>query len=200
MTKYIVFDFDGTIVDTFKVIKNIAKIELGASENDFELLRNEGLKSLINKKKVPFWKLPKLTLKVLSKLRNKSNINLFPDITELISKLKNNYKLGIVSSNSKQNIFKTLKKYKIENLFEFVYSDSSIFGKHLVLKRMCRKYNINPEDITYVGDEDRDIVAAKKIKIKNIAVTWGFNSEERLNKVAPDFIVNTPLQILKKIS
>jgi phosphoglycolate phosphatase len=199
MVQYIVFDFDGTIADTFEVIKDIAKTEFGASESDFKLLKNKGLKGLINNKKISFWVLPKLAIKVMSRLKNKSDIGLFPKIPELLKKLKNNYKLGIVSSNSQQNILRILKKYRIENLFEFIYSSSSIFGKHLVLKRMCKKYKINPDSIIYIGDEDRDILAAKKMEIKNIAVTWGFNSEERLKKIKPDSIATTPMQIIKQI-
>jgi phosphoglycolate phosphatase len=115
----------------------------------------------------------------------------------LLYSLKSNYKIGIVSSNSKDIIIDTLKKDNIENLFEFVYSESSLFGKHLVLKKMCKKHNINPLDVIYVGDEDRDIIAAKKAGIKNIAVTWGFNSKEKLSRENPDYLVDSPMQILE---
>jgi len=200
MTKYIVFDFDGTIADTFEVVKNIAKDELGASENIFKSLKDDGIRTTMEKEGISIWKLPKMALKVKSKLREAENINLFSGIAELMNGLKNNYKLGIVSSNSEQDILKILERYNIQNLFEFIYSDSSIFGKHLVLKRMCKKYKIIPEGVIYVGDEDRDIIAAKKNNIKNIAVTWGFNSRERLSKVNPDFIVDAPLQIVNIVS
>lgn len=204
MIKYIVFDFDGTIADTFEVIKNIAineyGKEFGGDDIDFELFKNEGTKSFLKKMNVPLWKLPEMALKVTSKLSESNNINLFSGIIDLLNILKVNYKLGIVSSNSKENIIDTLKKNYIEDMFEFVYSDSSIFGKHLVLKKMCRKYKINPLDVMYVGDEDRDIVAAKKVKIKNIAVTWGFNSKDKLSRVLPDYIVDSPMQILEIIS
>ena len=119
--------------------------------------------------------------------------------SRIFKKLNEDYKLGIVSSNSEENIRIVLRRYKIENLFEFVYSSSSIFGKHLVLKRMCKKYKINPNSIIYIGDEDRDIIAAKKAKIKIIAVTWGFNSEKLLKEEKPDYLVNAPKEILEKI-
>ena len=204
MIKYIVFDFDGTLADTFEVIKNIALNEYGheygGDDIDFELFKNEGTKSFLKKMNIPLWKLPEMALRVTSKLRNSKNIKLFPGIIDVLSNLTaNNYKLGILSSNSKENIIDTLKKHHIENLFEFVYSDSSLFGKHLVLKKMCRIHNINPLDVIYIGDEDRDIVAAKKVKIKNIAVTWGFNSKEKLCKALPDYLADNPMQILEII-
>ena len=198
MIKYIVFDFDGTLADTFDIIKTIAINEYDAHDVDFESFKNESTKDFLKSMNIPLWKLPEMVLRVSSKLKNNKDIKLFPGIIEMLLNLKNNYKLGIVSSNSKENIIETLKKHNIENLFEFVYSDSSLFGKHLVLKKMCGKNKINPHEVMYVGDEDRDIIAAKKIKIKTIAVTWGFNSKEKLSRENPDYIVDSPMQIIEK--
>ncbi len=197
MIKQIVFDFDGTLADTFDVMNNIAKKEYGEYDIDLELIKNEGAKALLKKVNIPSWKIPEIILNVTSKLRNNKDIKLFPDIVNLLNTLKNDYKIGIVSSNSEEIIIDTLKEYNIDTLFEFVYSDSSLFGKHLVLKKMCSKYKINPLEVIYVGDEDRDIIAARKAKIKTIAVTWGFNSKERLSRENPDYLVDSPMQILE---
>ena len=199
MIKYIVFDFDGTLADTFDIIKTIVIKEYGAIDIDFELVKELGAKSFLKQMNIPLWKLPEMAFNVTSKLRNSKDIKLFPGIVDLLNNLKNNYNIGIVSSNSKENIIDTLKIHNIESLFEFVYSDSSVFGKHLVLKKMCSKYKINPLEVIYVGDEDRDIIAAKKIKIKTIAVTWGFNSKEKLSRENPDFMVDSPMQILEVV-
>ena len=199
MIKYIVFDFDGTLADTFDVIKTIALKEYGAVDIDFDLVKEVGAKSFLKQMNIPLWKLPEMAINVTSKLRNNKDIKLFPGIVDLLNNLKNNYKIGIVSSNSNENIIDTLKRHNIENLFEFVYSDSSVFGKHLVLKKMCSKYKIIPLEVIYVGDEDRDIIAAKKIKIKTIAVTWGFNSKEKLSRERPDYLIDSAMQILEII-
>ena len=200
MKKYIVFDFDGTIADTYQdiltIVNDLKKDKY--KEIDFEDIRDHGARYLIKKAGIPFWKIPKFVYQAASKLKRKNNIRLFPEILDVFKELSKKYKLGILSSNSEENIRIVLKKYKVEDLFEFIYSNSSIFGKHLVLKRMCRKYKINPEDIIYIGDEDRDIIAAKKAKIKIIAVTWGFNSEKLLKEKKPDYLVNNPKEILKK--
>lgn len=199
MIKYIVFDFDGTIADTFHEIKQIVKKEFDMSDKFFDLLKKEGVWKVIKKSDIPIRKLPEFVYVILSKLRNKKDIKLFPGMIALFGKLKKKYKIGIVSSNSEENISDVLKKHGIEGFFDFVYSDSSIFGKHLVLKKMCKKYKINPKEIIYVGDEDRDIIAARKVGIKVVAVTWGFNSEERLIDEKPDYLVRKPREIIKKV-
>ena len=200
MIKYIVFDFDGTLANTFDLIKTIAIDEYSEYDVDLELFKNEGAKGMLEKLDIPRWKLPGMILNVTTKLRNSKDIKLFPGIVDLLHTLKKDYKIGILSSNSKEIINDTLKEYNIENLFEFVYSESSLFGKHVVLKRMCSKQNIDPLEVVYVGDEDRDIIAAKKVKIKIIAVTWGFNSKAKLSKEKPDYLVDLPMQIIEVIS
>jgi len=202
MKKYIVFDFDGTIADTCKDFLNIARDfkKDKYKEINLEDIRDYGAKYLIKKSGIPFWKLSKFIYQAKVKLKKRNNIKLFPEILDVLKKLSEDYKIGIISSNSEENIRIVLRRYEIENLFEFIYSNTSIFGKHLVLKRMCKKYKINPNDIIYVGDEDRDVIAAKKAKIKIIAVIWGFNSEKLLKKENPDYLVNNPKEILEKVS
>jgi len=197
MIKYIVFDFDGTIANTIDVIKEIVRTSLDDfSEDDYELLRNEGIKEVIKRKNIPMHKIPKMVLLITSQLKNKTNISLFAGMINVIQTLATNYKLGIVSSNSEENIRQCLEKHQLDKVFDFVFSQSSIFGKHLVLKKMCQRYKLNPSEIIYVGDEDRDIIACQKVKIKNMAVCWGYNAENRLRAVAPDFIVNSPVEII----
>ena len=200
MIKYVVFDFDGTLADTFDAIKDFVKEEIkNVTEEDIALFKDEGIKGMMKMKNISLAEFTRLTLKITPKLKNKKNINIFPGMLEVIQTLTQSYKIGILSSNSEDNILKFLKKYNIVNLFEFIFSQSSIFGKHVVMRSMCRKHRLNPSEILYVGDEDRDIIASRRAKIKSIAVTWGFNSEKRLLKVNPNHIINSPTEILDVI-
>ena len=199
MIKYIVFDFDGTIADTYSKIKGIVN-DLKKEENkeiDFEEIRDHGTKYLIKKSGIPLWKMPKFVHRTMFELKQKGNIKLFPKMLNVFKRLNKNYKLGIVSSNTEENIRFVLKKYDLENLFEFVYSRSSLFGKHRTLKKMCKKYKIKPKEVIYIGDEDRDVIAAKKARIRIAAVTWGFNSKKRLKEKNPDYLIDNPEELLK---
>jgi phosphoglycolate phosphatase-like HAD superfamily hydrolase len=50
-----------------------------------------------------------------------------------------------------------------------------------------------------VCDEVRDIEAAKKSGIKSIAVAWGYNTKDALIKENPDFLVNSPDELINII-
>ena len=89
-----------------------------------------------------------------------------------------------------------LTKNGLPDTFTFIYSGST-FGKHKVINKWLRIENINPEKVVYVGDEVRDIDAAKKTGIKVIAVGWGFNSQEALAAQNPDFLIERPQELIE---
>jgi HAD superfamily hydrolase (TIGR01549 family) len=201
--KYIVFDFDGTIADTFTVVEEIGNSILqryGIKINSEEA-KQIGLRQTIIKSKFPKWEIPK----VLSDLRKQLNrriaeeVKLFPGMESVLIELKKRYDLGIVSSNSGENIQLFLSRNGVLDLFSFIHSDSSLFGKHIVLKRLCRANKIKFTEIVYIGDEDRDVQAANRLGIPIIAVTWGYNTGDNLIKEKPTFIVDNSREILEYI-
>ena len=133
----------------------------------------------------------------MREIRNRKDIKLFEGVELILKQLRKRYRLGIVSSNSEENIKKILKENGVDKLFDYIYSASSLFGKHKNLKRLIKKYKLNLEEVIYVGDEDRDILAAKKVGIKVVAVTWGYNSKEKLMKEKPDYLVSSPKELEK---
>ena len=64
---------------------------------------------------------------------------------------------------------------------------------------MLREKKFDKKDVLYVGDETRDITAAKKAKIKVVAVTWGFSSRKGLEKYKPDFLIDKPEELLEVV-
>jgi phosphoglycolate phosphatase-like HAD superfamily hydrolase len=204
MSKTVIFDFDGTIADTFPIVEGIAHeiakrygIEMTTAEG-----RAIGLKQIIKQSKFPTLKIPQLLIEVKHRLglKIKDEVNPFAEMDRVLNNLSRKFNLGIISSNSESNIKSFLEKHQLLGLFNYIHSDSSLFGKDLVLKRFCWKYKVNYCDIVYIGDEDRDISAAKKLEIKVIAVTWGYNDKGLLEKEKPDYLVDRPEQILEVLN
>lgn len=98
---------------------------------------------------------------------------------------------------------RNVKKFlRINNLdiFDMIYCESNILGKHSTFAKMMRKYNLAPEEIIYVGDEIRDVVAAHRMGIKMIGVPWGLHSATLLKKNGIDYMVKKPKEILQIIN
>lgn len=205
--KIIVFDFDGTIADTYHALVNLAN-QL-ADEFDYkpidrdELLKLKDLSSweIIKQAEIPLFKIPFLFKRVQSELGKEIHkIKLISGIETVLCKLKyRGYRLGIITSNSEKNVKIVLNNYHLGSLFDFICAETTIFGKHRVINEVIKKKKINRTDIIYVGDETRDIRSAQKSKISVVAVAWGFNSKQVLAKQKPEFLVEQPVHLIKAI-
>ena len=201
MIKYIIFDFDGTLADTFVVIKRSAMNLDESKKKDvhFEDIKNASIKEMFKTYKTPLWKLPRFVRIVKRELREKieTDVKTFKGLPNVLNKLKKKYNLIILSSNSKENIEKFLERNNLQGIFHFIYSDSTIFGKKAKLRKLCKKHKLLKEEVIYVGDEVRDVEACKKAGIPIIAVTWGYNSKNFLKKEKPDYLVSSPKELEK---
>ncbi|MEO3704040.1 HAD-IA family hydrolase [Trichormus azollae] len=202
--KVIIFDFDGTIADTVEALVSIANrlaIEfdyIQITANELTLLRNLTSREIIRYSGVSLLKIPFLVKKVKSELKNKiTELEPISGVKEALIELnQQGYSLGVITSNSHENVTEFLKFHNLNYLFEFIYSGVTIFGKTTIINNVLRQKQLKPQTVIYVGDETRDIEAAKKANIKVIAVSWGFNSPEALAKQNPDFLIHYPSELL----
>jgi phosphoglycolate phosphatase len=205
--KVVLFDFDGTIADTYQAIANITNqlsTEFGYKALDSEellLIKNLSSREIVKRSEISIFKLPFLVRRVRAEL-SKEIAELHP-ITGIAQALwdlkKHGYILGIVTSNIKENVEIFLAKNQLDSLFSYIYSSTAIFGKHRVINQLIKDYQINSSDVIYVGDETRDIRSARKINIGIVAVAWGFNSPEILQEYQPDYLIYQPQELLNAI-
>ncbi len=201
--KVIIFDFDGTIADSRRTLVNIAN-EL-ADEFGYDIVTEEEVIRLSNlsshdvllQSPIPLYKIPFLLRRVKKEL-NKHIIKLKPflGIKEVLTSLQTQgFCIGIVTSNMRNNVLDFLEENQLEQYFDFVYSANTLFGKDKIIRKLINQYQLPLEKTFYVGDETRDIEAAKKSQIQMIAVTWGFNSAGVLARHQPDFLIDEPSQL-----
>ena len=207
--KVIIFDFNGTIADSLETLVNISNrlaMQFGYKQTSLaELAQMQNLTSreIIKQSGISIFKVPFLVKKVKAELSFEvKTLNLFPGMKETLIELhKLGHKLVIISSNSKSNILAFLEHNNLAEIFYYIYSGSTIFGKDKVINRFIRQESIDVKDVVYVGDETRDIESAKKSRVIAIAVSWGFNTKEVLMKQNPDYLIEQPsdlIDIVKK--
>lgn len=205
--KVILFDFDGTIADTYQAIADITNklsTEFGYKALDKEeqlLLKNLSSREIVQRSEISIFKLPFLIRRVRAELSKEiGDLTPIKDLAQVLFELRNRgYVLGIVTSNIKENVEVFLDQNKLSTLFTYIYASTSIFGKHRVINQVITDNRLNPADVIYVGDETRDIRSARKSNVGIISVSWGFNSEEILREFQPDNLVDHPQELLKAI-
>lgn len=205
--KVVIFDFDGTIADTFDSVLKITHglaMEYGyqpPTPEDVKRLRSLDSREIIKQSGIPFFRLPFLLKRLKAELRREiQNLKPIPGMTEaLVDLYQQGHALGIVTSNSQENVGVFLEAHGLSNLFAFIYSGTTLFGKGRVIRHLIFQHDLNPQKIIYVGDETRDIEAAKRIPIQVVAVSWGFNTEEALAQQEPDFLIQEPQELVSVI-
>lgn len=207
MIKHVIFDFDGTIVDskylTVGIINGLAekynfqKIKKEEQENFRSLSIVERMKAI----QLPVYLIPLVAAELNLKYRQSVNsLQLVRGIDKVIGELKGRgLKLSIMSSNSINNINALFNKEGI-TAFDDIYTSKNIFGKDIGINIFLNRKKLKNDEVIYIGDECRDIVACQKNKVKVIAVGWGYDSTERLAKEKPDYIVRTPIEITRIIN
>jgi HAD superfamily hydrolase (TIGR01549 family) len=200
MYKNVIFDFDGTIADTlprtYKVANELARESGRPSLAPIEDLRNMNARQFIKSLNIPMFKIMKYAKRIQKDLKeNMHTIKPFPRMHESIEALKSKgIRVGIVSSNTKENINAFLEHHNLK--MDFVHAKPSIFGKHKKIRHAMRLYGMNAHDTLYIGDEVRDIDACRKLNLDVGTVTWGFNTKNVLEAGNPNYLFTSPAQIL----
>ncbi len=193
--KLAIFDFDGTLADSFPFLLSILDHLADqyhidhVSLDDVPRLRRLPVRELIDYLKFPRWKLALIGRNVRKlMLKNIHQITLFDGIEAVIKDLA---ELGIilvvVSSNSYENVVGVLGEETAE-YFSHFECGSSIFGKKGRYEKVLRKFKVDPSEVISIGDEIRDLEASRNASIPFGAVLWGYTDPDVFESCGPNHI------------
>lgn len=190
--EFAIFDFDGTLADTaegFMAASNIAATRFGfrqLSLEEFKGLRAMSSREIIAHMRVPMWKLPRIATFMRQEMAAQApSTRLFPGVSDMLTGLKAaGIGIAVVSSNGEAAIRTALGETATAvDLFE---CGATLFGKAQHFKRVVRFAGIDPLHVLAIGDEARDIEAARKARISAGAVGWGYADPAFLRSLGPD--------------
>ena len=199
--KLAIWDFDGTVVDSRALM--LAIFNRLASEfryrpvDDPESVRSLTTRQFLRHHGISLWRLPRLVRRFHAAAAEEAeSLRLYPGLLDALTGLcAGGLRLGILSSNKEDTIRRCLRANGAEVHFDFVIGYPRLFGKGKALRRIIRAQRILPNEVVYVGDEVRDIEAARKARVASAAVTWGLNSEAILRSCDPDLVALDPAML-----
>lgn len=203
--RLVIFDFDGTLADSLaSAVSTYNRIapELGLRPiTDIEAARSMPTRQLLRDLGIRFWRLPRLirTFRAVA-AEHATEVRLHTGIVELLQALRDRgARLGILSSNSEENIRATLRANGIEDAFAFVVGYPKLFGKAKALRRIMRLEKLARTELLFIGDELRDIEAGQRVKVATAAVTWGFHAAAVLEMANATYLLRQPHELLNLI-
>lgn len=203
-SRLVIFDFDGTLADSadwfFGMMNGVAR-RYGFREIDDterEDLRNRSSRDIIRALGVPMWKLPMIAAHMRGLVREHADrIPLFPWVPSCLGQIADaDVKVVIASSNAADTIVRILGPGPA-SCVATVSGGASLFGKAAKFRELLRQFDLGAGDVVSVGDEVRDIEAAREVGISSIAVTWGLATKSALANARPTEMVDDPDDLLR---
>lgn len=201
--KLLIFDFDGTIGDTFAAgleILNLLSTEFGfrpLREEDVPRARDMRTHQLMKFLGIKTSRLAKISARGTIELKKRiDGVQPLEGVPAALRELhKRGHPLGIVTSNTEENVRIFLKNHDLE-IFDFVRCSSKLFGKAREIRGARKRARAKKHEVLFIGDETRDIEACQKAGVRIAAVTWGYNSPSALCALKPDYLLNSPGELI----
>lgn len=193
----LVFDFDGTLANSAgwfrSILPDIAK-RFGfrcPDTDELEVLRHKPPREVMRILKIPGWKLVFIAMHVRKRAARAEAFPLFDEVPELLQQIAScGIRIAVVSSNAEVNVRRALGPELSAKVAAWSCG-AGMFGKAKHFRAVLRQLKVAPDRALSVGDEIRDIEAARVVGLKAAAVAWGFGMKPALEAARPDVLFDT---------
>jgi phosphoglycolate phosphatase len=199
--RLVLWDFDGTLADTWscgqQIYNEIAARRHFVPITDAEADRRMTTLEFLRAHRVALLQLPLLIREWHAALRARmDDVPLFPGVRDALMTLRRQGSfLGILSSNKHDNIARCLRSQEAYALFDAIHASSRLFGKANGIRRVLARQGLGKREVLYIGDETRDLDAARTAGIDSAAVGWGLNPLDVLSQSSPTYLIEQAAQI-----
>lgn len=198
----VLFDFDGTLVDTMELIhqsmRHATGEVLGREIPREQLMANVGQPLPVQMKAFDPEKVVELleSYRLYNEEHHESLIREYPDVAASLARLKDaGLRLGVVTSKRRHSVEMALNSFPALRDVTDVFVTMEDTTEHKprpepLLKGLEKLGNVPPERAAYVGDAPFDVSAARAAGTRAIAVSWGAFTDEALRKAEPDYLAD----------
>ncbi|CAA0089404.1 Phosphoglycolate phosphatase [Zhongshania aliphaticivorans] len=199
----IIFDWDGTIIDSSDKI--VFCMQQAASQCGFPVCSADSIRNIIGLElSVAIAMLyPELDSAAVQEIRawyvrcfieaDKEPCQLFPGVESTLHALKHQgHDLCVATGKSRRGLDRVFTGLDISALFSASRCADETASKPdpLMLHQLCVEMSVNPCDAVMVGDTEYDLEMANKIAMPSVGVSYGAHSSERLVRWSPLVIID----------
>ena len=150
---------------------------------------------------IPAWKMPFIAHHIRKrKSQELDQTRLFDGVDRMLRRLSEaDIALAMVSSNSEANV-RAILGAENASLIRYYECGVSLLGKASRFRRVLRRSGTQARDAICIGDEIRDLEAARKEGIAFGAVTWGYTAAEALMARSPSAVFRQVDEICDRLT
>jgi len=201
--KAVIFDLDGTLVDSIKDIAismNKVLKKLGFEEhleNDYQNFVGDGALVLVQNAMPKDSSVETINealelFKSIYETGIRENSKVYNGIYQMLDEIKNtNLKLAVLSNKPHEFTVEFIEYFFEDYPFVEIHGQKKEVPKKpnpMGAINISKALNIEPNEIIFVGDTPTDINTAKNAGMSSIGVSWGYRSVEELILAKADFI------------
>ncbi|MDK2798487.1 MAG: pyrophosphatase PpaX [Clostridiales bacterium] len=210
MIQNVIFDFDGTLIDTneliilslYETVKNVLHKEI--SQHDLIPVLGKHLEAQMRYFSEKKYKEMILYYKNYYRIHRDRMIKKFPGTSDLLKKLKFlGCKIGIASAKGRSGILHGLKRFDLNQYVDCIISAYDVENNKPhpeCIYKLKDYFQCKNKDMLIIGDSPYDILCGINAQIKTALVSWTIFPKERFEGITPDYIVNEPLDIIKIVT
>lgn len=208
MIRGIVFDFDGTIVDSMPMVFNALNDAL--KRRNLPIIEAELLGALAGLPVIDIISSKAHITESAAKEVEKDvfgayssfcsvNCQLLPNVESTLKTLKSkSIKLGLFTTTPIKPLMVVEKKFSLKDYFDIMIAKEDAKNKPSPegLNKIITAFGIKKDECLYVGDSPIDILTGKAAGVKTIAITTGLATIEQLKEANPDWIISNLEKLL----
>ena len=207
LPRLVIFDFDGTLSDSggwFLSIMDHLSDRYGfrhVGKHEIEPLRRMSTRDVIRHIGIPRWKLPFIARYVRRLFgRHTHQVHLFEGVTDMLAAIEAaGIGIAIVTSNSEANARAVLGPENAARISWWACG-ASLFGKAPKFRKVLNASGIPAHRALSLGDETRDIDAARATGVRAAAVLWGYANPAAFEHLSPDIAFATPQAVIDHLT
>lgn len=202
----VLFDVDGTLIDTSEYIYQAYEHSLGRHNHD--MLSREALSHLMGKSLEDTYREitgldvvnPLMDAHREYQLENAGLAVAFPNSASTLESLrKKGISIGAVTTRARDTAIETLEHAELFPLIDFFVAFEDVVSPKPDpegIKKALDFFNVHPSDAIMIGDSPVDVEAGKNAKTHTIGVTYGFHGE-RIVETEPDYVIDDISEIIE---
>ena len=194
--KAVVFDLDGTLLNTLGDLRTAVNLALRAyklPERSLEEVRmavGNGIRKLISRS-VPAGTAPEVEEQVFARFKEEYKLHCsdttapYEGIPELLKTLREEgFQVAVVSNKADFAVQELMKQY-FPGMYDVALGETEGLARKPapdMVEHVLRRLGVKKEDALYVGDSEVDVETARNVGVPCISVTWGFREKNVLEE------------------
>jgi pyrophosphatase PpaX len=205
MIKTILFDFDGTLIDTNELIYHSFDYtfkKFGYSFTKEEILQFNGppLRETFSQLNPDLAEEMIRTYRIHNAQHHEAYVKLFPNVKETLEVLREKgFELGVVTAKMREGVKQGMEITGIESYFDTIVTIDDVENPkphpEPVIKAL-NKLNAEADTAIMIGDNYHDIIAGNKAGTKTAGVSWSLRGKEYLKQFNPTYMLEDMSDLL----